>query len=68
MLFIKHFDTIIFAFLVFGSMVLGMPVPTRGKPVDPVEEGKIYQAPLNHTNPKAGNQVHVLSVILENRY
>jgi hypothetical protein len=49
-LYIKHFATFIFAFLVFGSMILAMP--TRGKVPDGVEIGRIYQALPRHPVPK----------------
>jgi hypothetical protein len=57
MLFIKHFFTFIFAFLVFGSMAL---------PIEEVFPGKVYIGNRDWLNPTlhVSELVHVLSVIL----
>jgi hypothetical protein len=62
MLFIKHFSTFIFAFLVFDSMTLG-----TCKKVEKVVPGRIYVGKPQFIQPAPVQEVCVLSVIMENR-
>jgi hypothetical protein len=62
MLFIQHFSTFIFPFLVFGSTALGGI--SKGVIVEP---GRMYLAKPHFILPVSAQEVCVFSVIMENR-
>jgi hypothetical protein len=52
-MFFKYFTTVLITCLLFGSLVLAVPM-TKGTKPSSIETGHVYQAKVNKTEPKAG--------------